>query len=164
MLCFGYYGNQKATDEVFEDGWFYTGDLARIDEEGYIFICGRKKSVIVLKNGKNIFPEEIENLVNRIEGVNESFIFGKQLTKDKDDIKINVKVVIDKERVKDVYKVETEEEIYQAIHEQIKKINKIMPQYKAIRGMIITEKPLIKTTTNKIKRQENLKLIEKEND
>ena len=159
-IMLGYYNNKKATNEVLQDGWFYTGDLAKIDDEGYIFICGRKKSVIVLKNGKNIFPEEIENLVNRIEGVNESFIFGKQMTEDKDDIKINIKVVIDKERVKDVYKVETDKEIYDAIHEKIKEINKIMPQYKAIRGMIISEEPLIKTTTNKIKRQENLKLIE----
>ena len=61
------------TKEAIRNGWFYTGDLAKIDDEGYIFICGRKKSVIVLKNGKNIFPEEMENLVNRIEGVNESF-------------------------------------------------------------------------------------------
>ena len=159
-IMLGYYNNKKATNEVLQDGWFYTGDLAKIDDEGYIFICGRKKSVIVLKNGKNIFPEEIENLVNRIEGVNESFIFGKQMTEDKDDIKINIKVVIDKERVKDVYKVETDKEIYDAIHEKIKEINKIMPQYKAIRGMIISEEPLIKTATNKIKRQENLRLIE----
>lgn len=158
-IMLGYYNNKKATNEVFDDGWFYTGDLAKIDEEGYIFICGRKKSVIVLKNGKNIFPEEIENLVNRIEGVNESFIFGKQMTNDKDDIKINVKVVIDKQRVKEVYKVETDEEIYNAIHSKIKEINKIMPQYKAIRGMIITETPLIKTTTNKIKREANLKAM-----
>ena len=157
-----YYKNEEATKEVLQDGWFYTGDLAKIDDDGYIFICGRKKSVIVLKNGKNIFPEEIENLVNRIEGVNESFIFGRQRAEDKDDIKINVKVVYDKEIVKDVYKVETEEEIYNAIKKKVKEINKVMPQYKAIRGMIITEEPLIKTTTNKIKREENLKVIKQE--
>ena len=157
-----YYGNKEATEEVMQDGWFYTGDLVRIDDEGYIFICGRRKSVIVLKNGKNIFPEEIENLVNRIEGVTESFIFGKQKGEDKDDIKILVKVVYDKEIVKDVYKVETEEEIYNAIKLKIKEINKIMPQYKAIRGMIITEEPLIKTTTNKIKREQNLEVIKQE--
>lgn len=154
-----YYNNEEATSEVMKDGWFHTGDLAKIDDEGYIFICGRKKSVIVLKNGKNIFPEEIENLVNRIEGVTESFIFGKQRNNDKEDIKINVKVVYDKEVVKEVYKVETEEEIYEAIKNEIRKINKLMPLYKAIRGMIITEEPLIKTTTNKIKRQENLDAI-----
>ena len=62
--------------------------LAKIDSEGYIFICGRRKSVIVLKNGKNIFPEEIEGLINQIDGVIESFIFGKQMSEDKNDIKI----------------------------------------------------------------------------
>ena len=145
------------------NGWFYTGDLAKMDEDDYIYICGRRKSVIVLKNGKNIFPEEIENLVNRIEGVNESFIFGKRKNEDKDDIKINVKVVFDREIVKDAYKVENDEEIYKAIASKIKEINKSMPQYKAIRGMILTEEPLIKTTTSKIKRQENLEVIEREN-
>ena len=156
-----YHSNKEATEEVLKDGWFYTGDLAKIDDEGYIYICGRKKSVIVLKNGKNIFPEEIENLVNRIEGVKESFIFGKQRNNDKDDIKINVKVVYDKEIVKDAYKVETDEQIYNEIRKKIREINKVMPQYKAIRGMILTEEPLIKTTTNKIKRQENLDAINK---
>ena len=156
-----YHSNKEDTEEVLKDGWFYTGDLAKIDDEGYIYICGRKKSVIVLKNGKNIFPEEIENLVNRIEGVKESFIFGKQRNNDKDDIKINVKVVYDKEIVKDAYKVETSEQIYNEIRKKIREINKVMPQYKAIRGMILTEEPLIKTTTNKIKRQENLDAINK---
>ncbi len=156
-----YYGNKEATKEAIENGWFHTGDLAKIDEEGYIFICGRKKSVIVLKNGKNIFPEEMENLVNKIEGVTESFIFGKQQTEDKDNIKINVKIVFDKETVKEVYKVETDEEIYNALSKKIKEINQTMPRYKSIRGMILTEQPLIKTTTNKIKRQENLDAITK---
>lgn len=160
-IMLGYYGNEEESKEVLKDGWFYTGDLAKIDEDGYIYICGRKKSVIVLKNGKNIFPEEMENLVNKIEGVNESFVFGKQLSEDKENIKINVKIVFDRERVKDVYKVETDEEIYQAILSKVKEINQTMPKYKAIRGMILTEVPLIKTTTNKIKRQANLDIIEK---
>lgn len=160
-IMLGYYGNEEESKEVLKDGWFYTGDLAKIDEDGYIYICGRKKSVIVLKNGKNIFPEEMENLVNKIEGVNESFVFGKKLSEDKENIKINVKIVFDREKVKDVYKVETDEEIYQAILSKVKEINQTMPKYKAIRGMILTEVPLIKTTTNKIKRQENLDIIEK---
>ena len=159
-----YYENESATKEVLQDGWFYTGDLARIDEDGYIFICGRKKSVIVLKNGKNIFPEEMENLINKIEGVKESLVFGKVASGDKDDIKINVKIVFDKKIVKDVYKVETEEEMYNVLHEKIKELNKIMPKYKAIRGVLFSEKPLIKTSTNKIKRQANLDEIEKSND
>ena len=163
-VMLGYYQNTEATKEAIKDGWFYTGDLAKIDKDGYIFICGRKKSVIVLKNGKNIFPEEMENLVNRIEGVKESFIFGKQVSDDKDDIKINVKIVIDTEIIKNVYKVsDDEQEIYKVISEKVKEINKTMPPYKAIRGIILTKTPLIRTTTNKIKRQENLNEIEKLN-
>ncbi len=160
-IMLGYLENKKATKEAIQDGWFHTGDLAKIDEEGYIYICGRKKSVIVLKNGKNIFPEEMENLVNKIEGVKESFIFGKQKSEDKNDIKINVKIVFDREVMKDVYKVQTDDEIYDVLRKKVKEINQIMPQYKAIRGIILTEEPLIKTTTNKIKRQDNLDAIEK---
>lgn len=156
-----YYGNKKATNEAIKDGWFHTGDLAKIDKDGYIFICGRKKSVIVLKNGKNIFPEEIENLINKIEGVKESFVFGKTQSEDKNDIKINVQIVYDKEIVKDTYKVTSEEEIYKVLSNKVKEINQTMPKYKAIRGILLTENPLIKTTTNKIKRQENLDVIEK---
>ena len=161
-VMLGYYNNKKATDSVMEDGWFHTGDLARIDEDGYIFICGRKKSVIVLKNGKNIYPEEMEGLVNKIEGVKESFIFGKQQTDDKDNIKIHVKIIFDKEIMKEAYKVENEEDIYKVLAEKIKEVNSVMPKYKAIRGIIVSEEPLIKTTTGKIKRQANLELIEEE--
>ena len=157
-----YFNDKKATKEALKDGWFYTGDLARIDEEGYIFICGRKKSVIVLKNGKNIFPEEMEALLNKIEGVQESFIYGKQLSDDKENIKINARVVIDKDVIKDSYKVNSDEEIKEVISCKIKEINQTMPKYKAIRGFSITEEPLIKTTTNKIKRQANLDIINKE--
>ena len=160
-VMLGYYNDKKATREAVKDEWFYTGDLAKIDEEGYVYICGRKKSVIVLKNGKNIFPEEMENLVNKIEGVEESFIFGKQRTEDKNDIRINVKIVFNREIVKDAYKVETDEEIYNVLSKKIKEINQAMPRYKSIKGIMITEEPLIKTTTNKIKRQDNLDAIEK---
>lgn len=160
-VMLGYYGEETLTKEAIQDGWFHTGDLAKIDEDGYIYICGRKKSVIVLKNGKNIFPEEMENLVNKIEGVKESFVFGKQQSSDKNDIKINVKIVFDREIVEEAYKVKTDEDIYMAILAKIKEINQTMPKYKAIRGMLLTEVPLIKTTTNKIKRQENLDAITK---
>ena len=159
-VMLGYYGNEDATKEAVVNGWFHTGDVADFDEHGYIFIRGRKKSVIVLKNGKNIFPEEMENIVNRIEGVKESFIFGKSNKKDPDDMKIYVKIVYDKEIVKIVYKTETEEEILKAMHEKIKEINETMPAYKSIRGIILSQTPLIKTTTSKIKRQEELKTIE----
>ncbi len=160
-VMLGYYENEKVNKKSLQDGWFYTGDLAKMDEEGYIFICGRKKSVIVLKNGKNIFPEEMENLVNKIEGIKESFIFGKIQSNDENNIKINVKIVFDRDIIKDVYKVEKDEEIYKVLSKKIKEVNQTMPSYKAIRGMLLTEEPLIKTTTNKIKRQENLDAIRK---
>ncbi len=157
-----YFGNRADTKKALVDGWFYTGDLAKIDEEGYIFICGRKKSVIVLKNGKNIFPEEMENLINRIEGIEESFVYGKQMSEDKNDIKIFAKLVYNEEIVENTYKVQGEENFYQVINEKIKEINRSMPHYKAIKGITLTQEPLIKTTTNKIKRQNNLEQIRKE--
>lgn len=160
-VMLGYYENEKVNKKSLQDGWFYTGDLAKIDEEGYIFICGRKKSVIVLKNGKNIFPEEMENLVNKIEGIKESFIFGKIQSNDENNIKINVKIVFDRNVIKDVYKVEKDEDIYKVLSKKIKEVNQTMPSYKAIRGIMLTEEPLIRTTTNKIKRQENLDAIRK---
>ena len=165
-IMLGYYQNEEATKKAIVDGWFYTGDLARIDEEGYIFICGRKKNVIVLKNGKNIYPEEMENLINKIEGVEESFIYGKQLSSDKENIKIYAKIVYDEEVVKNAYKVQSKEEIHREIANKIREINSLMPKYKAIRGFSLTKEPLIKTTTNKLKRQQNLEKIleeEKEN-
>lgn len=162
-IMLGYYQNEEATKKAIVDGWFYTGDLARIDEEGYIFICGRKKNVIVLKNGKNIYPEEMENLINKIEGVEESFIYGKQLSIDKENIKIYAKIVYDEEVVKNAYKVQSKEEIHKEIANKIREINSLMPKYKAIRGFSLTKEPLIKTTTNKLKRQQNLeKILEEE--
>ena len=160
-VMLGYYENEKVNVKSLQDGWFYTGDLAKIDEEGYIFICGRKKSVMVLKNGKNIFPEEMENLVNKIEGIKESFIFGRIQSNDENNIKINVKIVFDRDVIKDVYKVEKDEDIYKVLSKKIKEVNQTMPSYKAIRGIMLTEEPLIRTTTNKIKRQENLDAIRK---
>ena len=157
-----YFENKQETQKALVDGWFYTGDLAKIDDEGYIFIGGRKKSVIVLKNGKNIYPEEMENLINRIEGVEESFVFGKQMSEDKNDIRIFAKLVYNEEIVEDAYKVKGKENIYKVINEKIKAINQSMPQYKAIKGIFLTQDPLIKTTTNKIKRQDNLEKIKKE--
>ncbi len=156
-----YLGNKLATKNAMKEGWFYTGDLAKIDDEGYIFICGRKKSVIVLKNGKNIFPEEMEKLINRIEGVEESLIFGKQVSEDKDDIRIFAKLIYNEQIMKDVYKVKTNEEIYKALNDKVKEINKTIPRYKAIRGIIISQEPLIKTTTNKLKREKNIEYIMK---
>ncbi|MBR3001954.1 MAG: AMP-binding protein [Clostridia bacterium] len=154
----GYYNNEEATKETIEpDGWLHTGDLARIDKDGFIFICGRKKFVIVLKNGKNIYPEELETLVNKIEGIKESFVYG--LPEDDGDYKICVKVQYDKNIVKEKYNAIEENQIKETLWQEIKKINKTMPAYKYIREISITEEDFIKTTTQKIKRNEEMKKI-----
>ena len=157
-VMLGYYNNEEATKETVEpDGWLHTGDLAKIDKDGYIFITGRKKFVIVLKNGKNIFPEEIEFLINKIEGVKESFVYGRP--EDDGDYKICAKIVYDIDLVRETYNVNNEEETKEAIWNEIKKINKQMPAYKYIREIIVTDKDLIKTTTQKIKRHEEIKTV-----
>ena len=157
-IMLGYYENEEATKSALEsDGWFHTGDLARIDKDGYIYISGRKKSVIVLNNGKNVFPEEIETLLNKVEGIKETFVFEKK--EDDGDVKVCVEIVYDKELIKELYNIEGEENIKEFLWDKVKEVNKLMPKYKYVREMVITEEPLIKTTTLKIKRNEELKKV-----
>ena len=156
-IMLGYYDNEEATKETIEDGWLHTGDLAKIDKDGYIFICGRKKFVIVLKNGKNIYPEELETLINKIEGVKESFVYGRP--EDDGDYKICAKIVYDKELIEELYHEKEEEKIKEIIWQEVKKVNKTMPAYKYIRDIIVTDQDLIKTTTQKIKRFEEIKTV-----
>ena len=152
-IMLGYYENEEATKEVLKDGWFYTGDLGYIDKDGYVYVKGRKKTVIVLKNGKNIYPEEVESLVNELDYVAESMIFGRK--RREDDLELVCKIVYQKEALKEAGI--PEEKYHEIFWEEIKKINKTMPPYKYIRDIILTEEPLIKTTTQKIKRYEEMK-------
>ena len=99
-IMLGYYENEEATNDVLKDGWFYTGDYGYIDPEGFVFITGRKKNMIVLKNGKKIFPEEVEELVNKIDLVKESMVFGMPKG---DDVVVSVKVQYDEEIAKEKY-------------------------------------------------------------
>ena len=157
-IMLGYYDNEEATKETVDsEGWLHTGDLAKIDKDGYIFISGRKKFVIVLKNGKNIYPEELETLVNKIEGIKESFVYGKP--EDDGDYKICAKIVYDKDIVKEIYKTDDENELKEIIWKEIKKINKTMPAYKYIGEIALTQTELIKTTTQKVKRFEEMKTV-----
>ena len=159
-VMLGYYENKEATDEVLKEingeKWFYTGDLGYLDKDGFLFITGRKKNVIVLKNGKNIYPEEIELLVNNLPYVSESMVFG--LPKD-DDLLLSLKLVYNKEYVKEKYGDISEEDLKQKIWADIKDINKTLTNYKHIKNLIITDEEMIKTTTAKIKRQEEIKKI-----
>lgn len=158
-VMLGYYEMPELTEEVLKDGWFYTGDLGYLDKDNCLFITGRNKNMIVLRNGKKVFPEELELLINRLELVEESMVFGLPDKQVKDDVKVAVKIVYNKEVIKQKYKEKTEDELYQIIWNQIKELNKSFPRYKHIQKMILTDEELIKTTTKKIKRQEEIKKI-----
>ena len=159
-VMLGYYENDEETNKVLKDGWFYTGDLGYIDKDGFIFITGRQKNMIVLKNGKKIFPEEIETLVNRIDLVEECMVFGMPDEVDKNDVKLSVKVVYNKDEVIQKYGDISFDEIKDIIWNRIKnEVNTTVPRYKHIMNMILTDKELIKTTTKKVKRNEELKEI-----
>lgn len=153
-VMLGYYENEEETNKVLKDGWFYTGDLAYIDKDGFIFITGRQKNVIVLKNGKNIYPEELEALIGNMSYVKECMVYGKE--KD-DDLVVSAKIVYDPDYMKEKFQKTEEEDIKQKIWEDIKEINKTMPNYKHIKNIVVTDKEMIKTTTAKIKRFEEMK-------
>ena len=150
-VMLGYYNNPEATNAVLKDGWFHTGDLGYIDSEGYLFITGRQKDVIVMQNGKKVFPEELESLINRTDGVKESFVYGIPLNAQNSE-KVVCKVVYDK-----TYFNCDEKTVYDELWKKIKDINQTLPMYKYIKGMTVTDEPLIKTSTNKIKRREEIK-------
>ena len=160
-VMLGYYDDEEATKEVMRGGWFHTGDLAYKDKDGYIFITGRKKNVIVLKNGKNIFPEELEQLINQKGYAKESMVFGYPK---KDDYIVSCKVVYDDEYVDKNLHLANEAEIKDYIWNDIKEINKTMPQYKHIKKLYISDEEMIKTSTAKIKRFEEInKILENKN-
>ncbi len=158
-VMLGYYEMPELTAEVLKNGWFYTGDLGYYDKKGILHITGRNKNMIVLKNGKKVFPEEVETLVNRLEFVEECMVFGVPDKRDKSDVRIAVKIVYNKDEVKEKYPDISEDELYKMIWERIKELNTTFPKYKHIQKMILTSEELIKTTTKKVKRQEEMKKI-----
>lgn len=158
-VMLGYYENEEATNEVLKNGWFHTGDLGYKDKDGYIFITGRKKNVIVLKNGKNVYPEELEVLINNLPYVAESMVFG--MPKD-DDLTVSVKIVYNKEYIEEKYPNISKKDLEEKIWQDIKQINSTLTSYKHIKKLIITDEPMIKTTTEKVKRFEEVAKIIKE--
>ncbi len=158
-VMLGYYEMPEETAKVLRDGWFYTGDLGFFDKDGYLTITGRDKNMIVLKNGKKVFPEELESLVNRIDLVNESIVFGLPDENDKNDITLAVKIVYDEEIIKDKYQDKSEEELREIVWNEIKKISAGFPRYKHMQKLLVSHEELIKTTTKKVKRHEEIKRI-----
>jgi len=150
----GYYKNEKQTADTFENGWFKTGDIGYIDEDGFLHINGRQKNVIISRSGKNVFPEEIEDILNRSPYVLESLIYGEK--DDKHDEVIAALIVVDAEAFIQFAEINsmqiTDELIKNKITEVIAETNKQLSSYKHIKRFHIREQEFEKTTTQKIKR------------
>ncbi len=162
-LMLGYYENEEKTKEVInDDGYFYSGDIGYMDENNNIFITGRSKNVIVTQNGKNIYPEEIENLLTNIVEIKDVMVYGKnpegEQTKKKDskELIVTAKVVPNYEKIKELHGDISDEEISSIIWEQIKEVNKKLTSYKAVKQLEIKKDEFEKTSTMKIKRYKEL--------
>lgn len=162
-VMLGYYEDEEKTKQTIVDGWFHTGDLGRIDENGYLYITGRCKSVIVTKNGKNIYPEEVEYYLNDNPLISESLVLG--IHKDDDDeTYINAQIYPNIEAITDYLKgsIPTKEELWKVVSDAVSAVNKKLPNYKHIKSFGIRDKEFEKTTTQKIKRYgDNMKVHKK---
>lgn len=153
-IMLGYYKNEKATNDAFENGWFKTGDIGFFDEDGFLHINGRKKNVIISKSGKNVFPEEIEDALNRSPYILESIVYGEEDAKQGEII--SAEIVVDAEafiELSETKKIQIDDDlINKIITDEVSKINKELASHKQIKKFYIREKEFEKTTTQKIKR------------
>ncbi len=160
-LMIGYYEDEEATKEAIseEDGkrWFRSGDVGYMDKDGFLYITGRSKNVIVTQNGKNIYPEEIELLLSKHTEIKECMVYGKEVEGERELI-ITARVIPNYEEIEEKYgKNLSEDEVYNIIWEKIKEVNKTLTSYKAIKKLEIKHDEFVKTTTMKIKRYEEVK-------
>lgn len=150
-VMLGYYNNEAANKEVFKNGYFKTGDLGKIDEQGWLYITGRCKSVIITKNGKNVYPEELEEMLNKSEVIDESLVTGDFDSKSKDTV-VKAQIIPNLEFIKQHIKAPTKEDISNLISSAIKTVNAKLPNFKHIKNFTIRNEEFEKTTTQKIKR------------
>ncbi|NTV89995.1 MAG: AMP-binding protein [Clostridiales bacterium] len=152
-VMLGYFGNKTATEKVLKDGWFRTGDLCKVDKEGFYYITGRQKNVIVTKNGKNIYPEEVEAYLNKSQFILESLVWGKEDEKS-DETYVYASIVPDYDAIASKLgkKNYTPEEVNALLDHEVKSVNKNMPLYKRVKSFTIHEGEFTKTSTKKIKR------------
>ena len=152
-VMLGYYNDPETTEEIMRGGWFHTGDLGRFDEEGFLYITGRCKNVIVTNNGKNIYPEELEDRLLDESIIAEAVVVGIPSIKG-DDVSVKAKIYPDKDMINEIYQgaVCSDKAIRLTIKDVVEKINDNMPNYKRITAIEIMKEPFEKTTTKKIKR------------
>lgn len=154
-VMMGYYEDKEATAAAIRDGWFYTGDMGFIDSDGFVHITGRMKNVIVTKNGKNVYPEEIETLLNRSDYIKESLVYGMD---GKEDMVVCAQIVPDKDKIEEDIKngVIPQQDAETIISSEIKRINKELVTYKYVKDFTLRDNEFEKTTTKKIKRYQEL--------
>lgn len=156
-VMLGYYNMPQETAEVLKDDWFYTGDLGYLDDQGWLYLTGRKKNVIVTKTGKNIYPEEIELYVNKNKYVSESIVHGVDGSEEAGTI-VGIQIHPDYDIIYEEFGREFDDaNVYSLIKDVIKDINDKLPVYKRIRNISIRKDEFIKTTTKKIQRFRHLK-------
>ena len=161
-LMLGYYEDEEATeDSIFEENgerWFRSGDIGYLDQDGFLFITGRCKNVIVTQNGKNIYPEEIELMLGNIPEIKECMVYGKKDEKEDKELIISARVIPNYEEIEAKYGENlSDEEVHKIIWDKIKDVNKQLTSYKAIKNLEIKKGEFVKTTTMKIKRYAELK-------
>ena len=152
-VMLGYYKNEEETKKTIVDGWFHTGDLGKVDDDGWLYITGRLKTVIVTQNGKNIYPEEIEHYLNENPLISESLVTGVPDEKT-DEVYVNAQIFPNLDAIKEYLKgaIPQKEEIKAIIKDIIASVNKKLPNYKHIKSFIVKDEEFEKTTTQKIKR------------
>ena len=154
-VMLGYYEDEEATAEVMKNGYFCSGDIGKIDEDGFIYITGRSKNVIVTQNGKNIYPEEIELLLGNIPEISECMVYGKKESEDARDkeLIITAKIIPNYEKIEELHgKDLSDDDIHKIIWDKVKEVNKKLTSYKAVKKIEIKKDEFAKTTTMKIKR------------
>ena len=153
-IMLGYFNNQEATREVLTDGWYHTGDLGRLSEDGYLSICGRLKNLIVTANGKNVYPEEVENEMLNSPFIAEIMVYGHKIDHTSEEV---YAMVYPSQDALDAYAEEQGRsldlhEIESLIRREILERGKNLADYKRIKRFTLREDEFPKTTTRKIKR------------